>query len=206
VRLPAYLHVFALRWNNQSYICVSQSPDSSGRTVTADSKGDFAGADFPYVRIASSAEAVKSINASVDEHDRLTAIWVDAAGHWQGKSLNGAPEMEPGAVQIGLESTLERVAAADSRQFTATVIGTAETAVKWSVALAPGAPSGAVTGTVTASGKYSAPANASRPYQVIVKARVAGRSAMAVVLLGPGARGLGAGEGLAERQGGSGLK
>ena len=187
VRIPAYAHVFALRWMNQSYICVSQSPDSSGRAVTADSKGDFEGADFPYVRIGTSAEAVKSIALSVDAHDRVTAMWVDAAGHWQGKSVNAtAPDAEPRDVQIGLDSTLERVAPADTRQFTATVIGAAVTGVKWSVAVAQGAPAGAAAGTVSGAGRYAAPVNVARPYQVIVRARVAGGSAIAVVNLGAG--------------------
>jgi hypothetical protein len=189
ISVPAYMHLFALRWNNQSYICISQSPDSSGRAVAGDAHGDFEGTDFPYVRIATSTEAIRSLNASVDAHDRLTVIWVDAAGHWQGKTLNGRmPETETGAVQIGLDSTVEKLTPSDTKQFTATVIGVPNAPLKWTVALAPGAPAGAATGTVSASGKYSAPATVTRPYQVILKARLQSdstKSAIAMVHLAP---------------------
>jgi hypothetical protein len=189
VRLPAYLHVLALRWNNQSYICVSQFPGSTAQAVSADAHGDFSGSDFPYVRIATSPEAVKSMNATVDAHDRLTVLWLDAAGHWQGQSVGASlAEPRPGTVQIGLDSTFEKVMPAGSRQFTATVIGSTDAALKWSVALAPGAPARAAAGVVNASGKYSAPANVTRAYQVILRARLqndAARSAIAVLNLAP---------------------
>src|SRR5437867_4198532 len=50
VKISPYVHAFAVRWNNQSFICVSQNPGSNDAPVTADARGNFAGGDFPYVR------------------------------------------------------------------------------------------------------------------------------------------------------------
>ena len=189
VRLPAYLHVLALRWNSQTFICVSQFPDSGGKGVSADARGDFPGAGFPYVRIATSQEPIRFLNATVDANDRLSVLWLDTAGHWQVQSFASAlPEPEPGGVQIGLDSTCEKLSPSEGRQFNATIIGSADTILKWTVALAPGAPASAQTGAVSASGKYSAPASITRPYQVILRARSqadTAKSAIAVVTLSP---------------------
>ncbi|MBZ5618363.1 MAG: hypothetical protein LAQ69_06450 [Acidobacteriia bacterium] len=187
VHMPAYRHVFALRWNNQSFICVSQAPDSRGRAVSADGRGDYAGADFPYVRVAVSPDSVTSIKATADAQDGLTVTWQDATSHWHLKLLGSAPpEPVPGAVQVGLDSTFERLNAAEARQFTATVIGSRNPNLRWSVSLGPGAPVGAQPGSVSASGMYAAPVTIARPYRVILTARSQAdesRSAVAVVSL-----------------------
>lgn len=189
VSLPAYLHVLALRWNRQTFICVSQSPESSDRTPTADARGDYPGADFPYVRVATNLEPVTSITATVDPDSRVTIGWLDTTGQWQMKVLdNTLPDPEPGPVQIGMDSTLEELKAAEARQFTATVIGSENRNLEWSVTLGPGAPAGVQAGAVSASGLYSAPARVTRPYRVILKARSradADKSAIAMISLLP---------------------
>jgi len=40
VRLPAYMHVFSLRWNNQSYLCVALSPSLRDKAVATDGAGN----------------------------------------------------------------------------------------------------------------------------------------------------------------------
>ena len=187
VYVPAYRHVFALRWNNQTFICVSQAADSRDRVISADQRGDYTGGDFPYVRIATSSDPIRSITATADSQDHLTIAWQDSTFHWHMKLLgNGAADPVAGAIQVGLDSTFERLSAAEARQFTATVLGASNTNLKWSVSLAPGAPAGAQPGTVNAAGNYSAPAKITRPYRVILTARSLAddsRSAVAVVSL-----------------------
>lgn len=189
VYVPVYRHVFAVRWNNQSFICVSQAPDSRDRAVSADGHGDYAGSDFPYVRIAATAVPVTSITATADAQDRLTIEWQDSSLHRHIKLL-GSASTDPvgGAVQIGLNSTFEKLNAAEARQFSATVLGSSNTNLNWTVSLAPGSPAGSQPGTVSPSGVYSAPAKVNRPYRVILTARSQAdesSSAVAVVSLSP---------------------
>jgi hypothetical protein len=190
VKVSPYVHAFAVRWNNQSFICVSQNPESKDTPLGPDARGNFTGADFPYIRIAATQESVKALTASVDDQDHVTIAWQDAAGAWQNKVLENYPS-ETGvtaAAHIGLDPTAERLNAGSERQFNATAVGSANNNLKWSVSLGPGAPADARPGVVSATGLYSAPAKVSRPYTVIVKARSgadSNRSAIAVVALTP---------------------
>jgi hypothetical protein len=80
------------------------------------------------------------------------------------------------------------VSAADTKQFTARVAGAANRNVRWSLAVAQGAPAGALTGSVTAAGVYTAPAEIAKPYAVIVTAQSQAdlaSSAVGVVALQP---------------------
>jgi len=189
VYVAAYRHVFALRWNDQTFICVSESPDSREQAISADSHGDYTGGDFPYVRIAASPNPVTSISATADQDGNLKIEWQDSKSRRHIKLLGSTAANPAGSpIQIGLNSTFEKLNAAEARQFTATVIGSSNTSLKWSVSLAPGAPAGAQAGTVSASGMYSAPAKVRIPYRVILTARSQAdelRSAVAVVSLLP---------------------
>ncbi len=188
VRVSPYVHAFAVRWNNQSYICVSQNPDTKTAPLTPDARGNFAGSDFPYVRIAATSDSVKALTATADAQDRITIAWQDSAGAWQNKTLENYPaETETAAVHIGLDPTAERLNAGSERQFNATAIGAAGN-LKWSVSLGPGAPADARPGIVNATGLYSAPPKVSRPYTVIVRARAtadSSRAAIAIVSIAP---------------------
>jgi len=190
VKISAYVHAFALRFNNQSYICVSQNPELKDTLVAPDARGSFTGADFPYVRIATTQDSVKALTATVDGQDHVTIAWQDANGNWRNKVLENYPAgTDAGAVHIGLDPTAERLNAGSERQFNATAVGTENAGVKWSVTLGPGAPSDARPGVVNAGGLYTAPVNVSRPYTVIVKARStadATKAAIAIVALTPG--------------------
>jgi len=172
VKVSPYVHAFAVRWNNQSFICVSQNPETKDTPLAPDARGNFGGADFPYVRIAATQESVKALIATADAQDHLTIAWQDAAGNWQNKTLENYPaESDAATVHIGLDPTAERLNAGADRQFNG-----------------PGAPADARPGVVSPTGLYSAPAKVSRPYTVIVKARSgvdSTRSAMAIVAITP---------------------
>src|SRR5260370_7556070 len=62
-------------------------------------------------------------------------------------------------ITISVAPTAASVAVGNTQQFTATVTGTSNTAVAWSVA------GGASTGTISSSGLYTAPATVPNPPQ-----------------------------------------
>src|SRR4029077_14565466 len=67
-------------------------------------------------------------------------------------------------VTISVAPTAASVAVGNTQQFTATVTGTSNTAVTWSVA------GGAANGTISSSGLYTAPATPPNPPQVTATA------------------------------------
>jgi hypothetical protein len=187
VRIPAYMHVFALRWNGQTSICVSKEPVARDKAMSADSDGSFHGGDVPYVRIATSSTPVRSIAAKLDAHDRLLIDWTDGNGAHQTAALNGPPaDPVAGGIEVALNSSFGAVPASGSHQFAATVTGSPKTAVKWSVDLGPDAPVGANAGTINAAGLYMAPGSIASPYSVVVTAQSQAdwsKSAIALVVL-----------------------
>jgi len=189
VRLPAYMHVFSLRWNNQSFLCVALSPSLRDKAVATDNAGNVTAVGVPYRRLATLPGPVTSVAGTASAQDNLAITWADARGLSQ--TLLVASDQRGGpveAVQIGLDSAFERLSAADIQQFVAKVDGAANRNVNWSVSLAPGAPAGAQPGAVTSTGIYTAPLGIARPYAVIVTAQSQAdpsRSAVGVVSLQP---------------------
>lgn len=116
VHVAAYAHAFALRWKGETYICVSQGPGKNGNTLTADARGDFAGGDFPYLRIASTPDPVTSIMITSDPHNRLIVSWQDAKNVWGSRMLLSYP-LDPvrAVTQVRTDSTAEALNAAQSR-------------------------------------------------------------------------------------------
>jgi len=189
VRLPAYIHVFSLRWNNQSVLCVALSPSLRDKAVATDSAGNVTAVGVPYRRLATLSGPVTSVAGTASAQDNLAITWADAKGLSQ--TMLVASTQRGGtveAVQVALDSSFERLNPSDTQQFVAKVNGTANRNVSWSVSLAPGAPAGALPGAVTNAGVYTAPLGIARPYAVIVTAQSQAdpsRSAVGVVSLQP---------------------
>jgi hypothetical protein len=189
VRLPAYMHVFSLRWNNQSYLCVALSPSLRDKAVATDGAGNVTAVGVPYRRLTALPGPVASVAGTASAQDNLAITWADAKGVSQtvlvaNNQRGGALE----AVQVGLDSAFERLSSTDTLQFSARVVGAANRNVFWSVSLAPGAPAGAHAGAVTAAGVYTAPAGITKPYAAIITAQSQAdpsRSAVGVVALQP---------------------
>ncbi len=188
VRLPAYMHVFSLRWNNQSYLCVALSPSLRDKAVATDGAGNVTAVGVPYRRLAALPGPVVSLAGTANAQDNLSITWADAKGAGQTVLVANNQRGSTSDVQVALDSTFERLSSADSRQFSAKVAGAADRGVSWSLSLAPGAPAGALPGAVTAAGVYTAPAGIAKPYAVIVTAQSQAdpsRSAVAVVAVQP---------------------
>ncbi|MGA2039904.1 MAG: hypothetical protein ABSH42_11550 [Bryobacteraceae bacterium] len=189
VRKAAYMHVFSLRWNNQSYLCIALSPSLRDKAVATDGTGNVTAVGVPYRRLAVLPGPVASLTGTANAQDNLAITWEDTRGASQtvlvaGDQGNGASDN----VQVALDSSFERLSSADTQQFSAKVAGAANRNVTWSVSLAPGAPAGAQAGAVTASGVYTAPAGITKPYAAIVTAQSQAdpsRSAVGVVALQP---------------------
>jgi hypothetical protein len=188
-RAAAYRHVFALRWRNESFICVSLFPTSRETAIVADTRGTYKGGDFPYVRIASSIDPVASMVVTANAQDHLVISWQDSNGVRHIKLFDTIRrDAEPGALHVALDPTYGKLSEGETQPFNATLIGSANTKVKWSVALTGGAPAGAEPGHVSSSGMYTAPAKIDRPYMVIIKASSqadTSKSALAMVSLLP---------------------
>ncbi len=188
VHAGAYLHVFSVRWQNQSYLCVTRSPSLQDRAVSADGNGNVLGVNVPYRRVAVVSNPIVAIKAIANQQDGLAVSWTDSTGATQMVLVPSGAGLRATGVQVGLDSTFEKVVSGASLQLHARVAGAGNSAVKWSVALGPGAPGGAPTGSVNASGRYEAPAEVSAPYPVIVVAQSmvdASKSALGVVALQP---------------------
>jgi hypothetical protein len=188
-RLTAYMHVFSVRWNNQSYLCVAQSPSLQDKAIVTDGSGNVVSVNVPYRRLATVPDPVTSIKATANVDNNLAITWVDSTGAARTTLSAGTPHPSTsGDVEIGLDSTFEKVASGASLQFHARVAGSGNNGVRWSLAPGPGAPAGASTGSMTATGRYSAPSDVSVPYVVIVVAQSvvdATKSAFGVVNLQP---------------------
>jgi hypothetical protein len=189
IRLTAYLHVFSVRWNNQSYLCVTRSPSLQDKAIVTDAGGNVIGVNVPYRRLAVLANPIVSIKATANLEDNLAITWTDSTGAARTVLAASTPRAPAtGDIEIGLDSTFERVVSGASLQFDARVAGSGKSEVRWSVAPGPGAPAGVPTGSVTATGRYVAPTEVSAPYAVIVVAQSlvdSTKSALAVVSVQP---------------------
>lgn len=189
LRLTAYLHVFSLRWFNQSFLCVAQSPSLQDKAIVTDGGGNVIGVNVPYRRIAVTANPIASIKATANLDDNLAITWTDSTGAARtvlSASTPGAAAI--GEIEVGLDSTFERVVSGASLQLHARVTGSGNSAIRWSLATGPGAPAGVPTGSMTATGRYVAPTEVAAPYAVIVVAQSAvdaSKSALGVILLQP---------------------
>ena len=87
----------------------------------------------------------------------------------RGSGSKPAPQPPPqGQIQVSVTPNPATVRAGSSQQFAAAVTGTSSTSVTWSVNNVPGGNS--ATGTITASGNYTAPATLPNPNTVTVQA------------------------------------
>ena len=103
-----------------------------------------------------------------------------AAGTSQAVSVTGGTITVPVAVAVSVTPASATLTASQQKQFTATVSGSSNTAVTWSLSPA--------TGTISASGLYTAPANITTQQTVTIKATSAAdttKSATATVTLSP---------------------
>lgn len=77
--IPSYVNVFSLRWQDQSYICVSQSARTNIERNPTRKAGEIDEVK-PYKRVASSHDAVVSITATADPERNLTIEWKTSSG------------------------------------------------------------------------------------------------------------------------------
>ena len=120
VHLTTYVRAFALRWKNQTYICVSQGPGANSSTVTGDANGDYTNGDFPYVRIAATPDPVTSIVVNTDAQNRLIVMWQDAKKVWRSRMLLSYP-LDPARVtaQVKADHSADALNAAQNNSLTA---------------------------------------------------------------------------------------
>jgi hypothetical protein len=90
------------------------------------------------------------------------------AGCGAGVAQKTAPPPPTAGVSVGVSPTTASIRAGDSYTFQATVSGSSNTAVTWSVNGTNGG--SATVGTIDSNGKYTAPANLPNPNTVTVKA------------------------------------
>lgn len=189
ILLTAYLHVFSVRWYNQSVLCVAQSPSLQDKAIVTDAAGNVVAVNVPYRRVAVLPNPIASIKATANLDDNLAITWTDSTGASRTVLAAGTPGAPPpGEIEVGLDSTFERVASGASLELHATVVGSGNNAIRWSLAPGPGVPAGVPTGSMTATGHYVAPAEIAAPYTVIVLAQSvvdASKSALGVILLQP---------------------
>ena len=189
VHAAAYLHVFSVRWYNQSFLCVARSPSLQEKAIVTDGGGNVVSVNVPYRRVAVLPNQIVSIKATANEQDSLAVSWTDSTGTSQMVLVpSGAPGPRATGIEVGLDSTFEKVVSGASLQLHARVAGSGNNAIRWSVTLGPGAPGGAPTGNVSANGRYEAPAEVNAPYPVIVVAQSlvdSSKSALGVVSLQP---------------------
>lgn len=76
--VPTYVDVFSLRWQDQSYICVSQSGRGPQRDPSK--KADEIEQSKPYKRVATSQDPVVSLTATADFDENLTIEWKTSTG------------------------------------------------------------------------------------------------------------------------------
>jgi len=189
VRLPAYMHAFSLRWNNQSYLCIALSPSLRDKAVATDGSGNVTAVGVPFRRLATLPGPVATVAGTANAQDNLAITWADTKGVSQtllvaANRISGPSE----AVQVGLDSAFERLSQAETLQFSASVAGAANPNVVWSVSVVPGAPAGALAGAVSPTGVYTAPKEISKPYAAIITAQSVAdksRAALGVVALQP---------------------
>jgi uncharacterized repeat protein (TIGR02543 family) len=79
-QLHSYMHLFSLRWNNQSYICVTVTSVAGNRVITPDACGNFTSAPGVFRRIATSQNPVTSISATANGSGNLAIQWQDSTG------------------------------------------------------------------------------------------------------------------------------
>ena len=83
---PQYVHLFALRWENKSYLCATLNRTTQNRLLTGDANGnlDFAKAAMVagYVRIngQTSSLPIVSITGTADANGNLSVVWRDSGG------------------------------------------------------------------------------------------------------------------------------
>jgi len=131
-----------------------------------------------------SANGLYTAPAAVPSTNPVTVTATSAADPT--KSASAAVTITSGAstVQVGISPSSATVTTGQTQQFTATVTGTTNTAVTWSVnGIAGGNPT---VGTISATGLYTAPSAAPSPNTVTVKATSAAdptKSASATVTI-----------------------
>jgi hypothetical protein len=140
----------------------------TGTTNTAVnwSVGGIAGGNSTVGTI--SAGGLFTAPATVPNPSTVTITVTSAADSTKSASATVTIAAAPNSVQVSVSPSSATVATGGAQQFTATVTGTTNTAVTWSVnGIAGGNPA---VGTISASGLYTAPATVPNPNNVAVTA------------------------------------
>jgi hypothetical protein len=115
-----------------------------------------------------SSSGLYTAPAVVPASGGVTIVAASVADPTQSGSASAAVVAPKEQVTVSVSPAVASVAVSGTQQFTATVTGTANTNVTWSV-FGPGC-SGTACGVISASGLYTAPATAPSPATVIVNA------------------------------------
>ncbi len=98
VQFPGFMHVFAVEWEGQTFICVTRDA-SRMNSVIVDANGNLEDAPEVLTRIASSATPVASLSATADA-GTLTILWEDSEGNRQTAKYSGQPM--PASTAVGI--------------------------------------------------------------------------------------------------------
>jgi hypothetical protein len=83
-RIPTYVHVVALRYEERSYICVSQAIVALSNNIVPNGNGEFAGMYVGLAqlhnRVITSEASIVSLSATADPQENLNIAWTDATG------------------------------------------------------------------------------------------------------------------------------
>jgi len=170
--------VVTIMAGNQPQATINAVPGSLGAPLSAVQYSTNGGSTWTSVPLGS-----LPLDLTFSQTTRLLVQAIDAAGQ---SDTEEASVLQPPLV-VSVSPSAPAVVSSDSQQFTATVTGTSNTAVIWSVALGPDAPPDARAGSISSTGLYFAP-DVSSAYAVVVTATSQAdyrTSASARVLLQP---------------------
>jgi hypothetical protein len=177
---PRYIHAFLLEYGGKRYLGLARKPQEQSRVLlNLDQKLDHGNANeiAGFDRIAEAGMEANSLQLEADAQENITVTWNESS---QAKSyrvssdrtrLESCQASPVPPVQISIDPPTKTLGVSESKHFIVGIAGTSNTAVNWSIALGPGAPSGAEPGTISAEGVYEAPHSIPSPYTVIVTAQ-----------------------------------
>jgi uncharacterized repeat protein (TIGR02543 family) len=122
IQFPGFMHVFAVEWQGQSFICVTRESSRMNSPVRADALGNLDDAPEIFTRIATSTNPVDSMAATADAAGNLTIHWQDSEGNQQtvnyaGPSRPASTAVEITTVPAGLSISVDGIAYATPHTF-----------------------------------------------------------------------------------------
>jgi hypothetical protein len=100
IQFPGYMHVFAVRWDGQTSICVTRESSQMGSPARADANGNLDEAPDVFTRIATNAHPVVSLAATAGAAGNLTIHWQDTEGNQETRVI---ASLQPGPARAVTE-------------------------------------------------------------------------------------------------------